>query len=101
MSYSDDDYNEQEEKLWRPLLRELKFGKEESRQEKKNALTGKQVAITGTISSLSRKDAYRLLEMLGATPTDFVTVDTDYLVVGSDPGSKKIADALQYKIKII
>ena len=39
--------------------------------------------------------------MLGATPTDFVTVDTDYLVVGSDPGSKKIADALQYKIKII
>ena len=94
-------YNEQEEKLWRPLLRELKFGKEESRQEKKNALTGKQVAITGTISSLSRKDAYRLLEMLGATPTDFVTVDTDYLVVGSEPGSKKIANALQYKIKII
>jgi DNA ligase (NAD+) len=79
----------------------LKFTKEESRQEKKNALTGKQIAITGTISTLSRKDAYRLLELLGATPTDFVTVDTDYLVVGSDPGSKKIANALQYKIKMI
>ena len=95
-------YNDKsEQRLFRPLVRELKFGKEEKSDEKVNAFTDKQVAITGTISNLSRKDAFKLLELLGAKPTDYVTIDTDYLVVGSDPGSKKIANALQYKIKII
>jgi BRCT domain type II-containing protein len=28
-------------------------------------------------------------------------VETDYLVVGSEPGTKKIANALQYNLKII
>ena len=94
-------YNDKDEqKLFMPLLRELKFGKEE-REEKKNAFTDKEIAITGTISTLSRKEAYRLLELLGAKPTDTVSVETDYLVVGSEPGTKKIASALQYNVKII
>lgn len=94
-------YNKNEEKLWRPLLRELKFVGETVSQEKTNAFTDKQVAITGTISNLSRKDIYRLLELLGAKPTDFVMVETDFLVVGSEPGTKKVANALQYNVKII
>ena len=95
-------YNDKtEQRLFRPLLRELKFGKEEKSDEKKNEFTDKQIAITGTISTLSRKDAFRLLELLGAKPTDAVSVETDYLVVGSEPGTKKIADALQYNVKII
>lgn len=95
-------YNDKaEQKLFKPLLRELKFGKEEKTNKNTNEFTEKQVAITGTISTLSRKDAYRLLELLGATPSDTVTVDTDYLVVGSEPGTKKIANALQYNVKII
>ena len=95
-------YNDKaEQRLFRPLLRELKFGKEEKNEEKKNEFTDKQIAITGTISTLSRKDAFRLLELLGAKPTDTVTLETDYLVVGSEPGTKKIANALQYNVKII
>ena len=34
-------------------------------------------------------------------PSDTVTVETDCLVVGSEPGTKKIANALQYNVKII
>ena len=95
-------YNDKaEQRFFRPLLRELKFGKEEKSDEKKNDFTDKQIAITGTISTLSRKDAFRLLELLGAKPSDSVSVETDYLVVGSEPGTKKIADALQYNVKII
>lgn len=90
-----------EQRLVKPLLRELKFGKEEKSDKKKNEFTEKQIAITGTISTLSRKDAHRLLELLGAEPSDNVSVDTDYLVVGNEPGTKKIADALQYNVKII
>ena len=95
-------YNDKtEQRLFKPLLRELKFGKEEKSDEKKNEFTEKQIAITGTISTLSRKDAYKLLELLGAKPCEIVTVDTDYLVVGTEPGTKNIANALQYNVKII
>ena len=95
-------YNDkQEQKLYRPLLRELKFGKEQVEKQMANEFTDKKVAITGNISTLSRKDAYRLLELLGAKPCDTVSVETDYLVVGTEPGTKKIANALQYNVKII
>ena len=47
------------------------------------------------------EDAYKLLELIGAKPNDSVTIDTDYLVVGSEPGTKKIANAIQYNVKII
>ena len=96
-------YNDKsEQRLYRPLLRELKFVDEtKPKVEVKNAFSEKQIAITGTISTLSRKDAYRLLELLGAKPCEIVTVDTDYLVVGTEPGTKKIANALQYNVKII
>lgn len=95
-------YNDKkEERLWRPLLRELKFGKESRVNKRENEFTDKNVAITGTISTLSRKDAYKLLELIGASLNDSVTIDTDYLVVGSEPGTKKIANAIQYNVKII
>jgi DNA ligase (NAD+) len=95
-------YNDKkEERFWRPLLRELKFGKESRVNKRENEFTDKNVAITGTISTLSRKDAYKLLELIGAKPNDSVTIDTDYLVVGSEPGTKKIANAIQYNVKII
>ena len=95
-------YNDKsEERFWRPLLKELKFGNQSRVVKRENAFTEKNVALTGTISTLSRKDAYQLLQLLGANPCDVVTIDTDYLVVGDAPGVKKIANALQYNVKII
>jgi DNA ligase (NAD+) len=52
-------------------------------------LEGKAVVVTGTLSSLSRAEAKRVIEDLGGRVTSSVTGKTDYLVVGEAPGSKR------------
>ena len=51
-------------------------------------LTGKNFVITGTLPSLSRDEAKDLLEASGAKVTGSVSKKTDYLLAGSDAGSK-------------
>ncbi len=55
---------------------------------KGTALKGKTVVFTGTLTSLSREDAKQLARANGATVTSSVSKKTDYVVVGSDAGSK-------------
>jgi DNA polymerase-3 subunit epsilon len=45
-------------------------------------LYGRSVVITGSLDSMSRREAYRALKDLGATPSDRVTKTTDFLVTG-------------------
>jgi DNA ligase (NAD+) len=49
---------------------------------------GLTFVITGTLPSLSRKEAGDLIESLGGKVTGSVSKKTDYLVVGEDAGSK-------------
>ncbi len=49
---------------------------------------GQNFVITGTLPSMSRKDAKDLIEGLGGKVTDSVRAKTSYLVVGEDAGSK-------------
>ena len=49
---------------------------------------GLTFVITGTLPSLSRKDATDLIERHGGRVTGSVSRNTDYLVVGDDAGSK-------------
>jgi DNA ligase (NAD+) len=51
-------------------------------------LAGKTVVITGTLPTLSRKQATQLVEDAGGRVTGSVTRTTDLLVVGEDAGSK-------------
>jgi DNA ligase (NAD+) len=51
-------------------------------------LAGMTFVITGTLPTLSRKEAAALIERLGGRVTGTVTRVTDYLLAGSDPGSK-------------
>jgi DNA ligase (NAD+) len=51
-------------------------------------LAGKKVVLTGTLSSMSRPEAGRRLEALGAGVAGSVSKATDFVVVGADPGSK-------------
>jgi DNA ligase (NAD+) len=52
------------------------------------ALSGKQFVLTGSLESLTRDEAKEKIAALGGRVTATVSKKTDYVVVGTDPGSK-------------
>ena len=52
------------------------------------ALAGKTVVLTGTLPTLSREEATRLIEELGGKVSGSVSKKTSYVVAGEDAGSK-------------
>ncbi|MDY4848749.1 MAG: NAD-dependent DNA ligase LigA [Bacilli bacterium] len=50
--------------------------------------SGKTVVLTGTLSSMGRKEATTLLENLGAKVTSSVSKATDVVIAGTEAGSK-------------
>lgn len=60
-----------------------------SRRDASGFWAGKTVVFTGTLSTLTRQEAGGRVAALGARVTDSVSRNTDILVAGKDPGSKK------------
>jgi DNA ligase (NAD+) len=52
--------------------------------------SGMTLVVTGTLPTLSRKEATALIETAGGRVTGTVTRNTDFLVVGEDAGSKLV-----------
>lgn len=53
-----------------------------------SALQGVKFVFTGSLATLTRRQAKELVESLGARVASSVSRETDYVVAGSDPGSK-------------
>ena len=56
--------------------------------------------LTGTLPSMSREEAKSIIEMNGGKVAGSVSKKTDYVVAGSDAGSK-LATAQELGVKII
>ncbi|WP_300462831.1 NAD-dependent DNA ligase LigA [Desulfobacula sp.] len=54
----------------------------------KTLFYNKRMVLTGTLQTLTRNDAKRQLEKLGAVVTAGISSKTDFLVAGENPGSK-------------
>jgi DNA ligase (NAD+) len=55
---------------------------------KEHTFSGKSLVLTGTLSSLSRQKAKKLIEEKKGRVSNSISSKTDYLVLGESPGSK-------------
>lgn len=84
--YADED----EAKLWRPLLDKIEFVKENHTMNVNNntVFFGKTIVATGKLENYTRDEIQAKIVSLGATPASSVTKKTDYVIVGEKAGSK-------------
>ena len=61
----------------------------------------RKVVVTGTFNNFSREGILDLLAALGARTSTNVAEDTDYLIFGAVPGSRKVALAIQLGVNMI
>ena len=61
---------------------------DEVKVNRKLPLIGKTFVITGTLEKMKRNEVKKVLQELGAKVSSSVSTKTDYVIVGSDPGSK-------------
>ena len=76
------------EELQREGFKFERTPEEEAEERGGKPLEGQSVVFTGELSHFKRKEAQRLVELLGAKATGSVSKKTSFVVVGENPGSK-------------
>ncbi len=71
-------------------LRESGVKLTEEKEEAGSSLAGKTFVITGTLPTMSRKEAQTLIEQNGGKVTASVSKKTSFLLAGEDAGSKLV-----------
>ena len=61
---------------------------ESSKTDELTFFTDKTVVITGTLTNYSRKEAKEIIENMGGNVSSSVSKNTDYILLGENPGSK-------------
>ncbi|HDQ22775.1 MAG TPA: NAD-dependent DNA ligase LigA [Candidatus Uhrbacteria bacterium] len=79
------------------LLKQIKIEKTE---KAKQTLAGKSFVLTGSLDSMARDEAKTMIRKLGGDISSSVSKKTDYVVAGSEPGSK-FDKAKKLGVKII
>ncbi len=64
-------------------------------------LAGLTFVFTGSLSTMTREEAQELVEAHGGDATGSVSGNTDYLVVGDNPGTRKREDADERDVPIL
>lgn len=82
------------------LLEGVKPYFEDIEIEEDSIFTDKAVVITGSIEGLNRKEIGEFVEKMGGKVRGSVSKNTDYVIVGEDPGSK-YTKAVELGIEII
>ena len=87
-----------------PRLNELGIEPKSEKVSAKKAaelpLAGKTFVLTGTLPSMTREEATEKIEALGGYVTGSVSKKTDYVLAGTEPGSK-FDKAKELGVKII
>ncbi|AZL14971.1 NAD-dependent DNA ligase LigA [Rickettsiales endosymbiont of Stachyamoeba lipophora] len=82
------------------LLAVLNVSDYQENNIKQTALSNKTLLFTGTLTAFSRLEAKEIAERAGAKVVSSISSKTDYLVAGSDAGSK-LKKAQELGVKII
>ncbi|OGI02022.1 MAG: hypothetical protein A2Y25_03980 [Candidatus Melainabacteria bacterium GWF2_37_15] len=78
----------------------VKLYEEKTEAAKSLPFAGQSFVLTGTLKSMERNTAGEIIKKLGGKVSGSVSKNTDYVVVGENPGSK-YDKALQLNVKIL
>lgn len=67
----------------------------------REALAGETVVFTGTLEAFTRSEAQELVERAGGSATGSVSGNTDFLVVGENPGQRKQDAAADHGVETL
>jgi len=93
--------NEQNRQIIKKFLDAgITFEEETAKPVVESPFKGKTVVFTGELDSMTRDEAKEKVEALGGRVSNSVSRNTDFVVVGRNPGSK-YQKALELKVKIL
>ena len=87
-------------KLLKNLLKEVNIAKDRQAKVTSNKFAGEIFIVTGTLESMGRDEAKDMIRLNGGKVGSSVSKNTDYVVVGNNPGSK-YEKARELKIKVL
>ena len=71
------------------------------KRAKSKRLEGKTLVVTGELTTMTRDEAHEAIEMVKGKFTGSVSSKTDFLVVGTNPGSNKTKAAQKHGVETI